>query len=152
SVGTQREPYTYQIVANNDPTSFAATNLPQGLSINRMTGIISGVPQATGTFIIPLTVTGTAGVATDYLQLMLLPPEHLANISTRGLVQADPDALIGGFIVLGTFNLQQPKMVMVRALGPSLSEAGITAPLSNPTLELHDSVGNLIAQNDDWGT
>jgi len=40
--------------------------------------------------------------------------------------------------------------VVARAIGPSLSQAGVTNPLTNPTLELYDSSGALIASNDDW--
>jgi hypothetical protein len=51
--------------------------------------------------------------------------------------------LIGGFIVTGS----QPKQVLIRAIGPSL---GLTGQLANPTLELRDSSGALLDQNDDW--
>jgi len=54
--------------------------------------------------------------------------------------------LIGGFIVGGA----QSKTVVVRALGPSLTAAGITHPLSDPTVELRDSSGSLLASNDNW--
>jgi hypothetical protein len=53
--------------------------------------------------------------------------------------------LIGGFIVTGT----QAKKVIVRAIGPSLSSAGVHDALANPTLELYGPSG-LIASNDDW--
>ncbi|MBA3608841.1 MAG: hypothetical protein H0W43_10105, partial [Chthoniobacterales bacterium] len=56
------------------------------------------------------------------------------------------DALIGGFIVAG----DTPKLVAVRAIGPSLGGAGIGNPLANPSLELHDGTGALIASNDNW--
>ena len=55
--------------------------------------------------------------------------------------------LIGGFIVTGT----QPKEVVIRAIGPSLSGFGVSGVLANPTLELHDSTGAVISTNDDWG-
>jgi hypothetical protein len=67
----------------------------------------------------------------------------LANISTRGFVQTEDNVLIGGLIVLG----QDPLRVIVRAIGPSLPVAGA---LENPTLELHDGNGALIASNDNW--
>jgi hypothetical protein len=54
--------------------------------------------------------------------------------------------MIGGFIVQGT----APKRVIVRALGPELTQYGVPNVLNNPTLELHDSNGRLIASNDDW--
>ena len=67
----------------------------------------------------------------------------LANISTRGFVQTDNNVLIGGLIVLG----QNPLRVIVRAIGPSLPVSGA---LGDPTLELHDGNGALIAFNDNW--
>ncbi len=38
----------------------------------------------------------------------------------------------------------------VRAIGPDLADAGIQIPLADPTLELHNAAGDLIAINDDW--
>ncbi len=73
-------------------------------------------------------------------------PSHLANISTRLNVGVDDDVLIGGFIVRGP----DPKRMILRALGPSLTGAGVIGAMANPTLELHDSTGATIATNDDW--
>ena len=42
--------------------------------------------------------------------------------------------------------------MLVRGIGPSLSQAGISNPLSDPALELHDGNGSTIARNDDWKT
>jgi hypothetical protein len=58
------------------------------------------------------------------------------------------DVLIGGFIVLGT----EPKRILIRAIGPSLEAAGVIGALADPTLELHDSTGALVGQNDNWQT
>jgi uncharacterized repeat protein (TIGR03803 family) len=70
-------------------------------------------------------------------------PSQLLNISTRMLVLGGDNVLIGGFIVTGSAD----KKVMVRGLGPSLPVSGT---LADPTLELHDSNGGVIASNDDW--
>jgi len=67
----------------------------------------------------------------------------LANISTRGFVEPGNNVLIGGMIVLG----QSPLRVIVRAIGPSLP---LTGSLSDPTLELYDGAGTLLAANDNW--
>ncbi len=69
----------------------------------------------------------------------------LANISTRGLVSTGEQVLIGGFIVDDLNSI-----VLLRGLGPSLALAGVSNALANPTLELHDSNGDVIAFNDDW--
>ena len=70
----------------------------------------------------------------------------LGNISTRAFVQTGDNVMIGGFIVRGT----EPKRVIIRAIGPELSPFGINDPLADPTLELYDSSGVLIASNDNW--
>ncbi len=70
----------------------------------------------------------------------------LANISTRGKVQNGDNALIGGFIIGG----EEITSVLVRAIGPSLSTQGITQPLADPVLELHDGYGQIVGTNDDW--
>ena len=69
----------------------------------------------------------------------------LANISTRGFAQSDPDIMIAGTIILGS----QAQKVLIRAIGPSLSQF-FAGTLANPTLELRDQQGGLIAANDDW--
>ena len=74
--------------------------------------------------------------------------EKLRNINARGLVGTGNDVLIGGFIVGG--NGLANNAILVRAIGPSLSQAGVSNPLADPTLELHNSSGALIASNDDW--
>jgi hypothetical protein len=70
----------------------------------------------------------------------------LGNISTRSFVQTGDNVMIGGFMVEGT----QPKRVIVRAIGPDLSQHGVPDPLADPTLELHNQAGALIAQNNNW--
>ena len=68
---------------------------------------------------------------------------QLANISTRALVQTGDNILIAGTIIMGN----APQKVLVRAIGPTLPFAGT---LSDPTLELRDGNGALIAANDNW--
>ena len=75
-------------------------------------------------------------------------PSQLANVSTRGFVQTGDNVMIGGFIIEGT----EPKMVIVRAIGPELTQFGVTNALADPTLELHDGTAALIASNDNWQT
>lgn len=71
------------------------------------------------------------------------PAVHLANISTRLAVGTNDNVLIAGFIVTGT----QPKKIVVRALGPLVP---VNENLADPTLELHDSTGATVAENDNW--
>jgi DNA-binding beta-propeller fold protein YncE len=68
------------------------------------------------------------------------------NISTRLKVESGDNAMIGGFIVTGN----APKKLLVRAIGPSLSQVGISGALSDPVLELHGDGGTLLSANDNW--
>jgi hypothetical protein len=67
----------------------------------------------------------------------------LLNISTRARILPGEDALIAGFIITPG----QPKEVIVRGIGPSLSLEG---ELADPTIEVHDYQGTAIAFNDNW--
>jgi len=99
--------------------------------------IVDGV--FTGTF---QTSAGTFTVNTFKNSLF----NRMANISTRGLVGTGQGQLIGGFIITGG-----PKLVMVRAMGPSLTAAGVSPALANPALTLYAG-GTQLAANDDWKT
>jgi hypothetical protein len=67
----------------------------------------------------------------------------LGNISTRLRIQTGDNAMIGGFIITGT----EPKTVIVRGIGPSLTVPGA---LADPVIEVHGSSGQLLATNDNW--
>jgi hypothetical protein len=74
-------------------------------------------------------------------------PAKLANIATRGLVQAGDKLMIAGFIVQNA-----PVKAVVRAIGPSLQAFGITNALADTTLQLRDQNGALVLENDNWKT
>ncbi|MEO6870979.1 MAG: hypothetical protein ABI233_02030, partial [Chthoniobacterales bacterium] len=70
-------------------------------------------------------------------------PSRLANISSRGFVGKDENVLIGGIIVRGVS--EDP--VVFRAIGP---DVGVSGALADPTLDIHDGDGSLVAANDNW--
>lgn len=72
----------------------------------------------------------------------------LANISTRGFVDTGENVMIGGLIA-GPTNTTNGQM-LVRAIGPSLTGLGVPNALQDPSLELRNGNGGLIASNDDW--
>ena len=79
------------------------------------------------------------------------PPSPVGNaqivqLSTRGSVGTGDEVMIGGFIIEGGTS----KKVIIRAIGPSLTAAGVAGALQNPILELHDGAGVLVQSNDDW--
>jgi hypothetical protein len=97
-----------------------------------------------------VTATSPEGINLDVIGYDLVSPPplpaQLGNISTRAFVQTGDNVLIGGLIITGTGQ----KRVIVRAIGPSLVDHGIANPLPDPTLELHDHTGAVIASNDNW--
>jgi hypothetical protein len=71
---------------------------------------------------------------------------HLANIATRGFVNTGQGELIGGFIITGG-----PKMVLIRALGPSLIAHGVSPVLADPKVQLFEN-STMLRENNDWQT
>jgi hypothetical protein len=105
------------------------------LSPGPYTAILSGKNGGTGVGLVEVYDLGQGAIS------------QLANISTRGFVDTGDNVMIGGIIVGGGGG--GTARVIVRALGPSIP---VTGALANPTLELHDGSGTLIASNDDWKT
>ena len=94
-------------------------------------------------------VNNTTGVAlVEVYDLSTDSNSTLGNISTRSFVETGDNVMIGGFIVQGTAS----KRVILRAIGPELTRYGVPSAMANPTLELHDNTGALIATNDNWRT
>ncbi len=73
ATGQVRVAFSYQITALNSPTSFGAANLPAGLQVNTTSGLISGVPLASGAFGVTLFATNTSGATSGGLALQLQP-------------------------------------------------------------------------------
>ncbi|MFL6597707.1 MAG: NF038122 family metalloprotease [Chthoniobacterales bacterium] len=95
-----------------------------------------------------ISATSPEGINLDVIGYDLTQATNLSNISTRSFVQTGEHVMIGGFIVQGS----GPKRVIIRAIGPELTQFGIPDALANPTLELHNGSGALIASNDNWQT
>ena len=70
----------------------------------------------------------------------------ISAAGTRAFISTGENIMISGIIITGT----DPLPLLIRALGPSLSNAGLANPLQDPILELHDGNGSLIASNDNW--
>jgi hypothetical protein len=118
----------------NDLESAIIVTLPASPAGIGYTAIMSGANETLGLGLV------------EVYDLNSTVDSKLANISTRGPVLKGIGVMIGGVIVVGS----EPQKVIVRALGPSLGKAGVMGPLRDPTLELHDSDGNLIASDDNW--
>jgi hypothetical protein len=71
--------------------------------------------------------------------------QRLVNISSRGRVTPDDGVLIGGFVVTGN----SPKTLLIRGIGPALTNFGIAGALADPALTIYQD-SKAIATNEGW--
>ena len=131
----------------------AATPYNQLVDVNATTATISNLVTGV-TYTFAVTAYNTAGGESAYSNPVsytmgsatVIPPAILANISSRTLVQTGENVMIGGFIVDGIV----PKRVALRAIGPSLANAGVSGAMADPVLQVLDSTATVVASNDSW--
>jgi Matrixin len=86
------------------------------------------------------------GVALFELYDLRTSTSRAGNVSSRGHVGTGDNIMIAGFIIGGSAG----KLVLIRAIGPSLSQFNVSGVLADPSLELRDANGNLVEANNDW--
>src|SRR6266481_7383292 len=74
ATGTVGTAFSYQITATNCPTSYNASPLPPGLSVNTSTGLISGTPTTTGVYSVTISATNAGGTGTATLVITINNP------------------------------------------------------------------------------
>lgn len=151
--------YTYAVlVTGAGPFSytwtFRAPSSATAESLRLATGpsYTIGSVQAADAGTYAVTVSGDTGTVVSNTAVLTVVPvatstaTTLANISTRGMVLGGSGALIAGLVIGGT----TPKNVLVRAIGPSLADFGVTGTLRDPVLAVFDQAGRQVARNDNW--
>lgn len=122
-----------------------ATGIPP--TDERESAIVATLDPGKGYTAILKGTNGATGVGlVEIYDLEVNSGPDLANISTRGQVLTSENIMIGGFILQGV----NQQTVVVRALGPSLADAGVTGALADPTLSVVDAQGNTLIANDNW--
>jgi hypothetical protein len=121
--------------SNLAPTDDLESAIIANLAPGNYTAVVRGVGDTTGTGIV------------DAYDMSAGSAARLANIATRGFIQPGDKLMIAGFII-------QSGLVRaaIRAIGPSLTQFGITNALPDTTLEIRDKDGMLMLMNDDWKT
>jgi uncharacterized delta-60 repeat protein len=119
------------LAPGNDAEAAIIANLAPG----SYTAVVRGAGDSTGTGVV------------DAYDLSGASPARLANIATRGLIQAGDKLMIAGFIVQNA-----PAQAVVRAIGPSLLNLGISNALPDTTLQVRNQNGVLLVENDNWKT
>lgn len=82
---TVGQSFSYQIVATNNPTSFNATGLPSGLSVNTVSGTITGTPAVSGSFTVLISATKSGQTGTSALALTVAPAAYFYYTGTGAL-------------------------------------------------------------------
>ena len=102
-----------------------------------------------GAFVAPSTalVTGLNGTSGVALVEAYTENYQFINVSTRAYVGTGADILIAGFVIGGNV----PEKVLIRGVGPSLSQFGLSGLLAKPQLALFDADGNPLQANNGWG-
>lgn len=116
------------------PASDLESAIIATLAPGSYTGIVSGNAGGTGVGLVEVYDLDTAA-------------GRASNISTRGLVSTGNNVMIAGFVIKGP----QLKNVILRGIGPGLQGA-VPSPLPNTTIELHNSLGQLMQSNTGWQT
>ncbi len=136
-------------IARNKIGNPQAGDLLGGISVRTFS---DNTNKVRSTLAIDTTANASANDATaNAATYALVGPQsaRLQNISTRAQVGNGEKVLIGGFIVTGS----DPKKVVVRGRGPSLTGSGLADPVHDPIIELYNSTNNPpIATNDNWQT
>lgn len=142
-----------QIAVNNDWRDSSSASEVQSLGLAPPKDLEAAIGfYGSGAYtIVVRDAHGSSGVALVEAYSVSTPQMKIAgeaaNLSTRGLVGTGDDVMIAGTIVE---QLGSSTRIVARALGPSLAAAGVSRPLPDPILDLHDAQGGLIASNDDW--
>jgi hypothetical protein len=130
-----------------DTASYIMSTLPPADPLeSALWGIIN--PAAYSVILRGQNDTSGIGVVETY-DLDPSADSGLGNISTRGFVGTNDEVMICGIIV-GPSEFSNSTRVVLRAIGPSLTQFGISNALANPMIDVRDSNGTQLASNDDW--
>ena len=147
--GTYGTAFSYQVAGNGAPTTFSATGLPAGLSINPSTGAITGTPTQTGSFTADLTIGKANSTATAKRALEITIAKKALTVTaeakSRGFGQRDPafTAILSGFVGSDTAALVSG--------APKFSVAATESSVPG-TYAITPTAGSLSATNYSFGT
>ena len=151
-----------QIAALGSPFSLAVVAAGEGplrYEWRKDGAVIAGASGATltlnevtaataGTYTVTVSDTqGTVTSAPATITVEALRRGRLTNLSVRTTAGNDDDVLTVGFVLAGT----PGKEILLRAIGPTLTEFGVAGALADPRLQLY-SGPTLLSSNDNWAT
>ncbi len=147
-VGTQGQVFAIAVTPTSVVAGTGTVSASNTFSIQSGNSTIAAAIDAATT-----AVTGTVSVSGQQVQtfagtnISSVRTDRLVNLSSRvRIAPAAGRTLITGFVIGGT----ESKRLLLRAVGPSLTNFGVTGALVNPKLQLFDASGKVLLENDDW--
>ncbi len=136
---TGQPPLAYQWLFNGAPIAGATSPLLSVANVDT---------TKTGSYTVVITSSVASATSDPALLTLSTAPTRLGNISSRGIAGNGANVLTAGFVITGTAT----KQMLIRVVGPSLANLGITGFLPNPNLTVVNSAGVATLTNDNWGT
>ena len=141
-------------MADGTVATYTADDLPPGMSLDPITGIITGTPTNIGVYTVTVTATNAGGAISTRLNIAVSAPGStrsngtlLYNLSARATVT--PTGLTTtGFVITGSSD----KRVLIRAVGPTLAKFGIDDAVAKPRLRVIDANGKQVLENAGWSS
>ena len=141
-------------MADGTVATYSADDLPPGMSLDPITGIITGTPTHAGTYTVTVTANNAGGSISTRLNIAVAAAGStransplLYNLSARATVT--PTGLTTtGFVITGSSD----KRVLIRAAGPTLAQFGIDDAVAKPHLRVIDANGKQILENAGWSS
>lgn len=109
--------------------------------------IVHEMPPGPHTALVAAIPSSSTGIVLNEIYGPVSGTQRLVNLSARARVSTGDNVLIAGFVIAGN----SPMKVLIRGVGPTLANQGITHPLVNPRIVLFNAKGNEIHNNDNWG-
>jgi hypothetical protein len=110
--------------------------LNQSLTSGTYSAIVTGANSSTGAAMVEIYDADPTGATS-----------RLVNISARGTVGTGTSIMTGGFVITGN----STETILIRAVGPTLSNYNVTGVLAQPTLTVYNASGTSVATNTIWG-
>ena len=142
------------VVANaGTATSYTSTTLPLGLTLNKATGVITGLTQLAGVYPVTVSATTPSGTVNSPFVITvtssnptLTPTARIPAVTSQAYL-APADTVKTSFTVSGS---GQASFLLTGA-GPALAAYGVTPVIASPTITFSDSTGQVIQQNNGIG-
>ena len=135
-------PFSYQITATNTPTSFTASGLPVGLSLNTTSGLISGTPTVSGVSTATLTASNGNGSSANFTLTFILGPVSVINSSAS--ITGYAGAAITPYTLTAT---NTPLSFNVGALPAGLSYSSTTKQITGTPTTVGTTAVTITASN-----